>query len=69
MTKKNIKMTKKNVKIRTRTVGQHFACCGVITDLRGRTLVETDDYPYGMNANAYNAAIVLAESKGWIVCA
>lgn len=54
--------------VETRTVGQFFATCGVIRDARSRRkLAEGRDCPYGFSAAAYDAAVSLAESRGWTV--
>lgn len=58
----------KKVSIETRTVGQHFATCGVIREVEsGRVLAETDDVPYGFDRNARVAAETLAAKNGWSV--
>jgi len=48
------------------TVGQHFACRGILRDLRGRVIAEAAVIrPYGFDGNAAADAEALAESRGW----
>jgi len=58
-----------SVCITVRTVGIHFACCGVIRDAKtGRQLAETEEiYPYGFRLNAIEGATRLALERGWTI--
>jgi len=56
--------TTRTVKVTTTRVGTNFAVVGVIRDARtGRRLLVTD--PRGSTEGARNAALAIAESKGW----
>ena len=61
-------MATRKVTIKTRTVGQYFATCGVIRDARtGRKLAEGQEVPYQFTAAAVDRARAEAERRGWVV--
>jgi hypothetical protein len=62
-------MAGKRVTVESRSVGQSFACVGVVRDATtGRKLAECEDVrPYGYDWSAQEDARALAERRGWAV--
>jgi hypothetical protein len=52
------------VKIKVRNVGQSFGCDAVVMALNNRQIHETRTFPYGMRAQAYDAAKTWCEMHG-----
>ena len=55
------------VRIKIKTVGVNFGTSGVLVARNGRVMATTGMYPYGFTASAYDAAVCLAECRGWTV--
>lgn len=55
------------VKVVVFEVGQKFACAARLVGPRKRTMGQTRDFPYGMDAQARASAEAIAERNGWTV--